>query len=246
MIEILLYILSVILSLASFAMLAIGGSSKKEMPPKSAVNEPPEVTIPYNNHPIIGRIFLLILVGGIVLMVYINFNEKEKPSSTNSLMSITKNEPTIKWETVDTFPISIEKAKLNLTQGKNGERGGTGEIWIPCILLPGWEYKLVFSGEYKKLLPHLGWRTNKWSGWINPDKNRFIPRPFQNILYGALTLRIGETDGLFPAKENSIFCQVKSPKKMFTELNIERALKEYSSKRAGTLLITIKRRRMKK
>ena len=240
-----LYSVSIIIIIISIALIIIGGSSKKKTISPTATDEPPRASVPDNSGNYLWVFFLILFTVSGSLLWWFTSNYYPKNEFINSVKSDTQSSKKFgKWKKVDTFLIPVEGKTLNPVPGRNGERAGTGEIWIPYILLPGWEYRITFSGKYQKFLPHLGWRPTDWSGWINPDKNRFIPRPFQNILYGALTLRIGKTNGFFPAKNNNIFYRVKNPVRIFSELNIERSSIEYSFQRKGTLSIKIEKRKI--
>ncbi|HFC76715.1 MAG TPA: hypothetical protein ENJ27_00605 [Candidatus Moranbacteria bacterium] len=155
-----------------------------------------------------------------------------------------------KWENVGIFPIPIDKKMFNLVSGRNGERAGTGEMWIPYILLPDWEYKITFSGGYQKLFWHLPWISIPYRG-DDGVAGQGVRKPFK-LPYGALVLRVGKVS-IFPAENtNSVFCQAKNTTKIFAELNINREPAEYYTPKLGfklrnkNLSIKIERRRILK
>ncbi len=171
--------------------------------------------------------------------------EKESPPPPKPKKAVEKKFG--KWGDVETFPVPLSERTLNLVPGENGEKAGTGEIWIPYILLPGWEYRITFSGEYQKLFWHLPWETIGWQG-DNSVAGQNVRKPF-NLPYGALVLRIGKAN-VFPTKNANIFCRVKTAEKIFAELNINRELGEYHTPELGfklknkNLSIKIERRRI--
>ena len=154
-----------------------------------------------------------------------------------------------KWKDVGTFPIPVDEKTLNLVSGRNGERAGTGEMWIPYILLPGWEYKITFWGKYQKLFWQPVWVNIPCQG-DDSVVGQGVRKPFK-IPYGALVLRIGKNSFFWPHKNPTpVYIQVSGTTRIFAELNINREPAEYYTPKLGfklrnkDLSIKIERRRI--
>ena len=153
------------------------------------------------------------------------------------------------WEAVGIFPIPIDGKTLNLVSGRNGERAETGEMLIPYILLPGWEYQITFLGKYQKLFWQPVWVDIPCQG-DDSVAGQGVRKPFK-IPYGALVLRIGKNSFFWSHKNPSpAYIQVSGITKIFAELNINREPAEYYTPKLGfklrnkNLSIKIERRRI--
>lgn len=175
----------------------------------------------------------------------------EAPANGNT--SAVKN-PTPR-ELVGSFPIYLSGNSFNLQVGKNGERRGTGEIFIPHMCEAGYQYFFTVSGEYEKFFWRLPYKKITYSG-NDAVAGQNVRKPFPILPYGALTLRIGDKDGLVPMSGKSeIQAMIISPTPIFAELNINREIGDYFDARAvdsdkgnklknSTLSVKIERRRL--
>lgn len=148
---------------------------------------------------------------------------------------------------VGEFPINLVGNILNIASGKNGERQGTGEVFIPHLCEAGYRYFITISGEYEKLFWNPPFKKMPWTG---NDRlvGQGVHKPFPNLQYGAVTLRIGDQDGLVPKdKTGFVDVTINAPSKIFVELNINREIGDYmlngtSKIRNSTLSLKIERR----
>jgi hypothetical protein len=139
------------------------------------------------------------------------------------------NVPTVKSprELVGNFPIYLSGNSFNRSMGKNGERQGTGEIFIPHLCEAGYQYFFTLSGDFEKVFWHLPFVKISWQG-NDAVAGQGINKPFPNLQYGALTLRIGNKEGLIPmAGKNELSAMIISPTAIFSEININREIDEY-------------------
>ncbi|MDX9913405.1 MAG: hypothetical protein RBS77_02400 [Candidatus Moranbacteria bacterium] len=160
---------------------------------------------------------------------------------------------TFQRETVGNFPVYLSDSAYNQWPGKNGERQGTGDIFIPHVCEAGYEYFYTISGEFEKLFWRPPFKKITWQG-NDALAGQGVNKPFPNLRYGALTLRIGDKEGIFPSRTNGeIKAIITAPTPVFIELNINREIGEYldtaptnhgSKLRNSTLSIKIERRRL--
>jgi hypothetical protein len=155
-------------------------------------------------------------------------------------------------ELVGSFPIFLSSNSFNRWSGKNGERKGTGEVFIPHMCEMGYEYFFKVSGEFEKLFWHPPFEKISWQG-NDAVAGQGANKPFPNLRYGALALRIGDKQGVFPSgADGEIKAMIIAPTPIFAEVNINREIGEYldtQNNQGGklqnsTLSVKIERRRL--
>lgn len=170
------------------------------------------------------------------------------PTAKPTAASSTAPGKAPEWELVKDCPIPLSGRIFSDTVGPNGERAHTGEVYSGCFVEIGYDYKITYSGKYSQWFTSDPWFNGlTWKGW-NPQ-SQIIDKPFSELNYGALALRIGNKECLHPeGKKDFIIFTPSQDAKIFSELNISRDESEYHHPKVGskiknsTLSIKLERR----
>lgn len=173
--------------------------------------------------------------------------------AVKSVTSSSSNPQSVSRELVGNFPVYLSGKSFNIREGKDGERQGTGEVFIPHLCETGYQYFFTLSGDFEKLFWHPPTKKISWQG-NDSVAGQGVNKPFPNLQYGALTLRIGNKEGIFPSVANGeIGMMIVAPTPIFAEVNISREIGNYidttpvqqgEKLKNSTLSIKIERRRL--